>query len=427
MCPDAQLALQRLYWLRSANRGEASRILSRLDASGIGPEQVLGWANANSVSFERAITLVAELPQLMTRLNAGSAGATLLAQVRGEAHRHAQQPLRRIEASALPQGVLRAPPERPANFDVTQVPKDKLILALSVTETNSNPVSSPAFERPADPMFAVWFKTFETLGTRTLTMAEVQSLIRCDIGWPNRANGVRASEDFPAIEASGRGIIQPHEFHLFAGGLRGQPGRVGIAAGQGGEFGLFARATLPVGGLDPSQWTSEDAIRRLWASDVQAQQAEQPAQVSPWLAVEQGLVGASLREVKTTLSGYAAQGLFADPREQQALRPVTDALLASAAGSPERAASAHALTTHFRDRERLLETVSVSSATAEIQMLQTLSSYLSRHKIVVQDATHRMDVVALYGEYRQLLAQGSLTTRGTVEGWLKSWNVPHVP
>lgn len=431
MCPDARRSMEWLYWLRSTHRGEASQMLSRLDGSGFGPERVLACASARGVSIQQAITLVVEVPRLIAQLNASPLGSAVLAQVRSAARKHAQQLLRPLhpgESAVLPQGVLRAPPVRPAHFDVTQVPKDKLVLALRVTETNSNPVSGPAFERPADPMFAVWFKTFEALGTRTLTMAEMQSLIRCDINWPNRANGVRASDDFPAIKASTRGILAPHEFHLFAGGLRGQPGRVTITAGQGGEFGLFARATLPAKvGVDPAQWGSEAAIRQFWGADVKARQSDQPAQVSAWLAEEHALIQATPSQVKAALGNYAEQGLFADPREQRAVRPATEALLSSAAGSPERAAAARALTAHFRERERLLDTVSVSSATAEIQMLQTLHSHLARHGIVVQNATHQIDVVVLYGEYRELLAQGKLTTRSTVEGWLKAWDVPHVP
>ena len=195
-----------------------------------------------------------------------------------------------------------------------------------------------------------------------------------------------------------------------------------------GEFGLFARATLPAKvGVDPAQWGSEAAIRQFWGADVKARQADQPVQVSAWLAEEHALIKATPSQVKAALGNYAEQGLFADPREQRAVRPATEALLSSMAGSPERAAAARALTTHFRERERLLDTVSVSSATAEIQMLQTLHSHLARHEIVVQNAIHQIDVVVLYGEYRELLAQGKLTTRSTVEGWLKAWDVPHVP
>ena len=416
MSPEAARPLQRLHWLRSAHRGEASDIQARLEGAGVSPERLLACANAKNISLERAVLLAADVPRLVSQLNASAGRLVPLARLRSEAQQY-----------ALPQGVLRAPPIRPATFDVVQVPKNKLILALRLTETNSNPVSAPTFERPADPMFALWFKTFETLGTRTLTMSEVQSLIRADINWPNGANGVRTAGDFPAIKASTRGILAPHEFHLFAGGYRGQPGRVTITAGQGGEFGLLARATLPGGGMDRADWGSEAAIRLFWGADVAARQADQPAQVSPWLAAEQALITAAPSQVTAELGHYATQGLFADPREQQALRPATDALLASAPGSPERAVAARALTTHFRERERLLDTVSVSSATAEIQMLQTLSSYLAKHDIVVQNPAHRIDVVALYAHYRDLLADGQLTTRSTVASWLKAWDVPHVP
>ena len=59
-------------------------------------------------------------------------------------------------------------------------------------------------------------------------------------------------------------------------------------------------------------------------------------------------------------------------------------------------------------------------------MLQTLSRYLAANKQSVQNPLDSIDVVALYQRCEHLLSKGELTSRTTVEAWLKSWQLVYV-
>jgi predicted amidohydrolase YtcJ len=75
----------------------------------------------------------------------------------------------------------------------------------------------------------------------------------------------------------------------------------------------------------------------------------------------------------------------------------------------------------------LVQRVSVSGATAEVQMLETMYRYLNKGRTNVSDPALRIDVTEVYDLYRKLLDEGQLTSRATVQGWLQSWKAPHEP
>jgi hypothetical protein len=146
-----------------------------------------------------------------------------------------------------------------------------------------------------------------------------------------------------------------------------------------------------------------------------------------WARDAEKLTAAPREEVLNTLYHYQLGGCYADPREQQKLAPSTQALLASAPGSPQRAAAAKELTQILRNRANIPDVTSVSGATADIQMTETLYRYMNDNKLDFNKPTDKIDVVQVYNLYRRLLSAGELTSRATVEGWLKEWNAPHVP
>ena len=411
-------------WLRQTHLTEASQLQRRLAGTGFSPEQVVSIADYNAMPVTAALELLTGASPAVAAPGTVATESTAIRMVRTAASDHATRLAGGGSMRLAPQGATSLPPQRPTGFDIVQTPGEKLALALRRTETNSNPVSGPGYERPADPLFDTWFKTFDALGTRTLTMSEMQSLVRLNVDWQAAPNGVRLLTSLPPIKFSKRGLLMPHELHLFASGFRAQVGHNGLAAGQGGEFGLVARATLPASHLGRG-WGDEAKIRDYWGGQVRAAQAKPPA--SQWPGAEQELITAPRAEVAKKIEGYVAQGFFADPRDQQALRGLTDALLSSQPGSVTREQSAHALIAHFEACEKRLEKVSVSGATAEIQMLQTLSRYLSDNKLSVQNPLDQVDVVRVYQLYRRLLANGELTSRATVEGWLRAWGVASAP
>lgn len=410
--------------LRQGHLTEASALQRQLPGTGLSAEQVVSIAEYNRMPVMVALELLTAAKPASAAIDTVPTDAAAIGQIRTAATAYAARRAGGASIRLAPQGVTSLPLPRPVGFDIVQVPRDKLVLSLRRAETNSNPVSGPADARPADRLFGTWFKTFDALGTRTLTMSEMQSLVRLNVEWEAAPNGVRMLGSLPPIKVSKRGLLMPHELHLFASGFRAQVGHNGLAAGQGGEFGLVARATLPASRLGRG-WGDEAKIRDFWGAQVRAAPAQSPK--SQWVGAEQQLLIASRAEVVKKIEGYVSQGFFADPRDQRALRGITDALLSSQPGSVIREQSAKALIAHFEAAEKRLETVSVSGATAEIQMLQTLSRYLSDNKLSVQNPLDALDVVEVYQLYRRLLATGELTSRATVEGWLRTWGVPSAP
>ena len=409
---------------RQAHGSEANLFQVKLAHIGLSPEQVLSIADYNETTVSKALDVLIDATHALQAMGRTSVDTAAIRTLRTAAVVHAGRGAEGKFILPAPQGVTSLPAQRPADFDIVRLSADTLVQALRLTETNSNPVSGPQFDRPADPLFNTWFETFAALGTRALTMSEMQSMVRLNLEWRAAPNGERLPASLPAIKFSKRGLLMPHELHLFAAGFRAQVGHNGLAAGQGGEYGLVARATLPASHLGRG-WGDEAKIRDYWGRQVRAAQATSPP--SPWAQVERELLTASTTQVAGKIEAYVAQGFFSDPRDQQALRATTDALLSSAPNSTVREQAARALIAHFQACEKRLDTVSVSGATAEVQMLQTLSRYLSDNHLSVQNPLDKVDVVQVYRLYRTLLANGELTSRATVEGWLVGWGVAHAP
>ena len=446
MCrDDAPLCAAALHWWKSANQEAVSGVMARLEGSGLAPERVIGWALANGVGLSRAIDLLVDTPKLLAALRATAtsprepsdrAAATL--QLRRDAAVHAATPRPITQgAEVMPQGVLRLPPQRPSSYDLARLPLDRLASAVNGLETNSNPVSNPTYRYPADPLFATWFNASEALGSRALTMAELNAVIRSDLAWTSGAGEFRQLDSLRLVADPNTGLEAFHELHKFGAGFRGYPALEGRAlvfyAGQGGETGAFARMTDPgpLNSLGENVGVGDEAgIKQFFVQNLDALRSF-PLDHQHWTEMKLKVAAAPNKYVEMIVSSYRSVGHFGDPREQAALKGTLDSLLTSQPGSPQRTLAAQTLYRNFEARDRLLSTVSVSGMTAEIQMGQVLHRYLKLdqpgRRVDVGQPDNTVDVVEVYKLYQRMADGGELTTRATVDGWLTQWGVPHVP
>jgi hypothetical protein len=259
----------RRTWQRllQANQHAVAHIMARLEGSGVSPQRALAVAAARDVELDRAIDLIVEVPRRLGEWRAGAsadARFALVNRLRQMAAAHADQ-----LGTLLPQGVSHRPPQRPGGFDLTNVSLEHLGQANDVLETNNYPVSSPAFERPADPLFATWFKALDLLGTRELTMAEMNGWVFSNVEHEGHAADIRLNGEFRLVFNPQVGLRSVHELHKFLGGFRRLPGERGITPGHGGEGGLFARATDSFIGFPESRWGEEADIGAWWGKLVQ--------------------------------------------------------------------------------------------------------------------------------------------------------------
>ena len=408
--------------------------MSRLNGSHFKPEQLLALANDHGLSMAR----VAELVVSVGALTGSSSASVSQAEAIRQAAVQRDNEVRALQAQGfLPVGVTRLPPSRPAQFNLASVPNARLIEAVQVLETNSHPVSNPSHANAADPLFATWFKALDALGTRTLTMAEMNGVIRSDLAWGHGANEFRRANTFAPVLDPSTGLEAFHELHKFVVGFRGHPslqGRPWLSfAGQGGETGAFARMT------DPGQYNSlgekvgvkdANAVREFFEQDLKMR-ADFKLDRGNWAYMENKLIESPSSYVAMVLDSQFGVGYYADPHEQAELKGTLATLRASEPNSPERIASVRALYKNLQSRDARLESVSVSGMTAELQMAQVLHEYLKldrpEQRIDVTDPQQQIDAVQVYRLYQRMIASGELIQRGTVQTWLTDWNVRHAP
>ena len=427
------------HWLRSANHTMANSVLSCVRGTSFAPEQIFALAGEGQRDLVRCTTL-AQVAGVVSELKAGASRpadvktAALTRRLRANAVAYDANiaPTAKVAANPtvepIPQGVAQLPPQRPAGFALTALPNDTVIDVLATLETNSNPVSNPSYALPADPLFATWMKAYSLLGTRSLTMAEMEGLIDSDVRWDGYETGIRDRSRFQIRFDPHDQRMDQHELHKFIGGFRQDPGHGAIDAGRGGETSLFARMTDVLNDHDiVANWGSENAIRDHWREHRSAVRTSNSALATKLDADLYRMSHSDRDDVLRQLSDYQVLGFFADPREEAKLRPHVEVLLSNDPGTPARARAAQAIVDNFRERARNPDVVSVSGGTAEVQMAQTLYRYMAENKLDFQRPNDRIDVVEVYKLYRRMAEAGELTSRATVQGWLEQWGVPHVP
>jgi hypothetical protein len=328
------------------------------------------------------------------------------------------------EAIGLPQGVLTPPPVRRKGWDLTRVPTQRVLSALLAWESCSYPVSHARFEHPADPLFKVLFEGLCLLGTRSLSMAEMNVLIQSDVKWFDRLDG--AAFELRGDPRTAKGVTSLHEWHRAITGFRTVPSSAlgGIQPGMGGEGGMFARLTDELDDI-PDSLSTQDIVAFLVRQDFSSVQLERdPESVrrnwqrlrARWLEVD---------DMRSLLNELVATGWVADLRERLSLTPTLEVIKNSAAGSDERQRAIDDLIDNLRRREQQLRVVSVHGTTAEIQAVQAFEQHVRRRGLGFDVPGDRIDAVALYETYRQLLRAGRLISVDDVAAALDAAGVIH--
>jgi hypothetical protein len=418
-----------LHGIRHSNRTQASEIIGSLGGGALASQsaatlvamlQKQGQA-LNLDNLRRGVLLDSAVRQVLT-LKAPSDGAAALqatlGQLRGTATSYATALNNRAPAEAMPQGVSQFPPPRPANYDFGQMPVATVLRAADEFETNSHPVSNPTYEAPADPLFATWFRGLDQLGSRTLKMSEVAALV-------NTSTAPFAQRNALLFDPN-KGVV-PHEFHKMLGGFRIEPGSLMWTPGMGGEYGIIARITDEyVADIPEDFGDMREVLPFLQRSERAFQSSAQKVDPNHWPNIFDQLSSGDRTAVKAKISELRKSGLVAEPQLKQLLEPLFKTLRTTEAGSPQRLAAAQAVIENMQQREKALQTLSVSGITAELQMAQTFARYLKINRLDTRNPNDQVDAVAVYRLYRDMLSKGELISRGRVEDMLKIWGRPYV-
>ncbi len=329
-----------------------------------------------------------------------------------------------VDLSTL-RGVSELPPPRPSEFALNAIPPAAVMKAIDVLEANAYPVSGPGFSRAAEPVFGNLFGALNALGSRRLTMAELQGLLDSKLHDPGVI--LRSTDDIEVAFDPAKRLASPHEFHLFFGGFRGHTGPPLEAplAGWGGENGLFARVTDEFDDETPSNWGDRKEIFKLWSIKVFRLRDEMFGEVpeSFWAGLRDDLTNSVDEGLHAELKALRSRGAFGDPRFREQYRPLIEQLKTTPPGSPERREAAARLVDGFRSLDAMLrEGVPLSGATAEVQLLETLQAYLKTQGMLGRAwrPDDSIDFVEMYRLYVQLHDEGKLTTREQVRSTIES-------
>jgi hypothetical protein len=418
-----------LHGIRHSNRTQASEIIGSLGGGALASQsaailvallQKQGQA-LNLDNLQRCLLLDSAVRQVLA-LKASSDGTAMLqaklGQLRGTAKSYATALNNRLPTDPMPQGVSHLPPPRPANYDFGQLPLATVLRAADEFETNSHPVSNPTYEAPADPLFATWFRGLDQLGSRSLKMSEVAALV-------NTSTAPFAQRKALLFDPN-KGVV-PHEFHKMLGGFRSEPGSLMWTPGMGGEYGIIARITDEYEQDIPDDFGDmREVLPFLQKSERTFQSNAQKIDPNHWPNIFDQLSTGDQAAVKETVSALRQAGYVAEPQLKQLLEPLFKTLRTTVPGSPQRLAAAKAVVENMQQREKSLQTLSVSGITAELQMAQTFARYLKINRLDTSNPNDQVDAVAVYRLYRDMLSKGELISRDRVEEMLKIWGRPYV-
>jgi hypothetical protein len=425
------------FCLRLAHQEQSAA----LQKAGVQGHAFAAWAAAHELDFDLAFTLQIRLRELIknfmpaTRASAASLAASS-SELQTLLTRYAA-----YEQRMLPEGVGQFPPQRGVEWALSQVPPKWARFALDRWESRARVNAGQAsLVRPADGLFATTMAGFSALGVNELSMGELQTLIRSHLAWTNHAflagNFLPHPQQFYLLPSNGRGLKRLHDAHLaLAGGFKATPSfeRRG-QPGEGGEGDFFARLHQALAGSIAD--VSQPAVYDSWGKEVARLYNRSRIRThfqkhQYWSTLRSTLKSGTRSEVEDELKALVNAGFWTEPAEREKMRPALTQLLQSRAGSKARMEAAQHLVSNLTTREKRLNTVSITAATANIQVAQATARHVKNQGLDVTNPHHRLNIVDLYRTYRRMLIQGELTSEATVRRWLvewdRKWGVPFVP
>ena len=346
-----------------------------------------------------------------------------------------RQPVAR-DAEPMPSGVTRWPPPRPDGFELRRVAPGRIMQAVQALESPPDSGFRSGDAAPADRLFAVWFRVLDWLGTRALTMCEMNNLLGAQAAGQPVKGEARFVEIIGQIDKADMGLESFDELYKFTGALSTdgsaaqQPPIFGLL--RAGEAGAFVESTDQTPDEHDNVVLADVAVlKEYFVADLLPTPVLTPAAVF-WSRVTPQLSQAPVEIIVGLVSSFSDSDDWREERKHaDALTfqpaPVTAPVPVSAQRPAAGVVAAGASRAH-RSRSAA---VSVSRMTADVQLAQVLHRYLKLDRagarVDVGDPNAKLDLVDAYRLYRQMVNTRELTSRQTVESWLVDWAVPSAP
>ncbi len=323
------------------------------------------------------------------------------------------------EAETMPAGVMRWPPPRPGNYELRRVSPARVIQAMHALETKPALIVHAAHAAPADPLFAVWFRVLDWLGTRTLTMGEMSSLICAHAAGQSATGEARIAKTLLKIDKVDAGLKSFGELCKFAGALAGDAlaaqGPLLFGVLQAGHAGAFVKAVDQTPDETDQIVVAEVVVlKEFVVADLLPPPVLSPGEIF-WSRVTPRLSQAPVDLIVGLIDSFSeSDDSLEEKKRANAFTPAPEPASASAPRQRARPAA-----------------VSVSRMTADIQLAQVMNRHFKLdqpgERVDVRDPDATLNLVDAYRLYRQLIDTRELTSRQTVEAWLVDWGVERAP
>jgi hypothetical protein len=326
------------------------------------------------------------------------------------------------DAEPMPAGVVRWPPQRPDGYELRWVAPARIIHAIHALETKPGSGGHAAHAAPADRLFAVWFRVLDWLGTRTLTMGEMSSLLTAHVAGQSATAEDRVVKTLERVDTIDTGLKSFDELCKFAGELsvdglaaQGQPLFAVLHAGETGTFVAVEDEALDET-ADKVVFADVVVLKEFVVADPPPPPVLTPGAIF-WSSITPRLSQAPVDLIVGLIDCFSESDEFLDEQKRADALPPRPAPVPEPVPRPVRRARPAA--------------VSVSRITADIQLAQTLHRYLKVDqpgaRVDVRDPDAKIDLVEAYRLYRQLIDARELTSCQTVENWLIDWGVARAP
>jgi hypothetical protein len=317
------------------------------------------------------------------------------------------------DAETMPAGVVRWPPPRPDGYQMGRVAPARIIHAIHALETKPGSAVPAVQAAPADRLFAVWFRVLDWLGTRTLTMGEMNSLLSAHAAGRLETGEARVVKTLSRIDKADTGLKSFDDLCKFAGTLSvdvSVPTRQTLwGVLRAGEAGAFVRVSDPtLDEADKVVVADVVVLKEFIVADLLPPPVLSPGAIF-WASITPRLSQAPVDLIVGLIDSFSETDDSRDDEKRvdaSRLRPEPVPASAQCARPPA---------------------VSASRMTGDIQLAQALHRYLKLDqpdaRVDVRDPDAKLDLVEVYRLYRQLIEARELTSRQTVEAWLVDWGV----